>query len=33
MIEKLKNKLLPLSGNERSKFLKDLKSYVYANCF
>ena len=32
MIEKLKNKLLPLSGNERSKFLKDLKSYVYVYC-
>jgi len=28
----LKKKFLPLDGNERSKFLKDLKSYVYVYC-
>jgi len=32
MIEKLKEKLLPLKGNERTKFLRDLKSYVYVYC-
>lgn len=32
MIEKLKKQLLPLKGNERAKFLRDLKSYVYVYC-
>ena len=31
-IDKLKNKLLPLKGNEKTKFLRDLKSYVYVYC-
>ena len=31
-INKLKNKLLPLKGNEKTKFLRDLKSYVYVYC-
>ena len=31
-IEKLKKQLLPLKGNERTKFLRDLKSYVYIYC-
>jgi uncharacterized protein len=29
---KLKQKFVPLEGNERSKFFKDLKSYVYVYC-
>ena len=32
MIEKFKDILLPLKGNERTKFLRDLKSYVYVYC-
>ena len=32
MIEKLKGQLLPLKGNERAKFLRDLRSYVYVYC-
>ena len=32
MIEKFKKQLLPLKGNERAKFLRDLKSYVYVYC-
>ena len=31
-INKLKSKLLPLRGSERTKFLRDLKSYVYVYC-
>lgn len=31
-VDKLKSKLFPLKGNEKSKFLKDLKSYVYVYC-
>ena len=31
-IDKLKNLLLPLKGNEKSKFLRDLKFYVYVYC-
>ena len=31
-IDKLKKRLLPLSGNERTKFFRDLKSYVYVYC-
>ncbi len=32
MTDKLKKQLLPLIGNERTKFLRDLKSYVYVYC-
>ena len=32
MTDKLKERLLPLIGNERTKFLRDLKSYVYVYC-
>ena len=32
MIEKLKKQLLPLKGNERARFLRALKSYVYVYC-
>ena len=32
MIEDFKNKILPLVGNERTKFFRDMKSYVYVYC-
>jgi hypothetical protein len=32
MIEKLKKQLLPLKGSQRTKFLRDIKSYVYVYC-
>ena len=31
-IDKLKVSLLPLKGNKKTKFLRDLKSYVYVYC-
>ena len=31
-INQLKSKLLPLRGGEKTKFLRDLKSYVYVYC-
>ena len=31
-INKFKKMLLPFSGNEKTKFLRDLKSYVYVYC-
>ena len=31
-INDLKNQLMPLVGNERTKFFRDLKSYVYVYC-
>tara|TARA_B100000787_G_C16163511_1_gene282672 strand:- start:415 stop:1215 length:801 start_codon:yes stop_codon:yes gene_type:complete len=31
-IDRLKKILLPLKGNEKTKFLRDLKSYVYVYC-
>ena len=31
-IDKLKNLLLPLKGNEKTNFLRDLKYYVYVYC-
>ena len=31
-IDKLKSTLLPLKGNKKTKFLRDLKSYVYVYC-
>ena len=31
-INQLKSKLLPLRGSEKTKFLRDLKSYVYVYC-
>ena len=31
-IDKIKEKLLPIKGNRRSKFFRELKSYVYVYC-
>ena len=31
-LENLKKQLMPLHGNERTKFFRDLKSYVYVYC-
>ena len=31
-MNKLKQRLLPLKGNERTKFFRDLKTYVYVFC-
>ena len=31
-INKIKNDLLPIKGNRRSKFFRELKSYVYVYC-
>lgn len=31
-VNRIKKQFLPLTGNERKKFLKDLKTYVYVYC-